>query len=263
MKHSIFPFGETLDGYSVPVLNERAVRAGAGILFFFAMVTFMNAWLLGDFAPTRLFIVVFMVDFSIRLFVSPKYAPSLIVGQFLVRKQMPEYTGAAQKAFAWAIGFVLSVAMFYLMVVNQYMGPINMLICATCLVLMWFETSAGICIGCKIYNLFAKDPAQLCPGSTCAYVPVKGAAGSGAQAMVLLVFLGAFFALAKTLTPSDPPSAALSTPAAIAVMPKTGADASTVKSGGAPESELARCVVPDFAKAIGHEAMWKKHNNCP
>ena len=42
--------------YGVPVLNERAVRAAAGILFFFAMVSFMNAWLTGNFAPTRVFV---------------------------------------------------------------------------------------------------------------------------------------------------------------------------------------------------------------
>jgi hypothetical protein len=27
-------------------------------------------------------------------------------------------------------------------------------------------------------------------------------------------------------------------------------------------AEAERCKVPEFAKAIGHEEMWKKHNNC-
>lgn len=27
-------------------------------------------------------------------------------------------------------------------------------------------------------------------------------------------------------------------------------------------AEAERCKVPDFAKAIGHEAQWKLHNNC-
>ena len=31
-----FRFGETVRGYLVPVLNEREVRAAAGILFFLA-----------------------------------------------------------------------------------------------------------------------------------------------------------------------------------------------------------------------------------
>jgi len=50
---NFFAFGNRLDGYAVPVLNERAVRAAAGIVFFFAMVSFMNAWLIGNFQPTR------------------------------------------------------------------------------------------------------------------------------------------------------------------------------------------------------------------
>ncbi|MBK6853656.1 MAG: hypothetical protein IPG93_19280 [Burkholderiales bacterium] len=54
---AIFSFGERLEGYAVPVLNERAVRAGAGIVFFFAIVSFMNAWLIGNFQPTRVFVV--------------------------------------------------------------------------------------------------------------------------------------------------------------------------------------------------------------
>ena len=49
MSKAVFQFGETVPGYSIAVLNERAVRAAAGILFFFAMVTFMNAMLLGNF----------------------------------------------------------------------------------------------------------------------------------------------------------------------------------------------------------------------
>ena len=28
-------FGETVEGYNIPVLNEREIRASAGILYFF------------------------------------------------------------------------------------------------------------------------------------------------------------------------------------------------------------------------------------
>jgi len=104
MSGSLFQFGEQVPGQPVPVLNERTVRAGAGLLFLFAMIAFMNAWLTGNFAPTRVFVVAFLIDFALRLFVSPRYAPSLIVGQWLVRRQQPEWTGAPQKRFAWGIG---------------------------------------------------------------------------------------------------------------------------------------------------------------
>ena len=59
-------FGEKIDGYEVRVLNEREVRAAAGILFFFAMITFLNSWLTGNFNPTKFFVVVFLIDFFIN-----------------------------------------------------------------------------------------------------------------------------------------------------------------------------------------------------
>ena len=43
MTNSIFQFGERLPEFEVLVLNERAVRASAGILFFFALVSFMTS----------------------------------------------------------------------------------------------------------------------------------------------------------------------------------------------------------------------------
>ena len=78
--NGVLGFGEQIEGYPVRVLNERAVRAAAGIVFLFAIVAFMNAWLTGNFQPTRLFVVAFLADFTIRVFVNPRYAPSLIVG---------------------------------------------------------------------------------------------------------------------------------------------------------------------------------------
>jgi hypothetical protein len=58
---SFFRFGDTQPDYALPVLNERAVRASAGILFFFGLVCFMNGWLVGNFQPTRVFVVTFLV----------------------------------------------------------------------------------------------------------------------------------------------------------------------------------------------------------
>lgn len=54
--------------------------------------------------------------------------------------------------------------MMYLVVLQNVRGPINLIVCLTCLLLLFFETAFGICIGCKIYNLFNPEKAQLCPG---------------------------------------------------------------------------------------------------
>ena len=248
---NVFSFGERLDGYAVPVLNERAVRAAAGIVFFFAIVAFMNAWLTGNFQPTRVFVVAFLVDFTIRIFVNPKFAPSLILGQWMVRKQQPEWVGAPQKRFAWAIGFVLALVMLYLIVIKHVIGPINLIVCAACLVLLFFETAFGICIGCKVYNVFNKNQAQLCPGGVCEFVPARGARGGWAHAAVVLAFVGVVGAWTSHVAANDP--------YVRRVMPAT---APAAASPAVDAAEAERCKVPDFAKAIGHEEKWKLHNNC-
>lgn len=248
---SIFAVGERLPGFSIPVLNERAVRAGAGILFLFAMVAFMNAWLLGNFQPTRVFVVAFLIDFSLRIFVNPRYAPSLIIGQWLVRKQQPEWTGAPQKRFAWAIGFVLAVSMFWLVVMQRVVGPVNILVCALCLCLLFFETAFGICLGCKVYEWVVRKPPELCPGGVCAMGPDPRVQARPSQALVALVYLAMVTGVAQAVYRDEPAE-----PTAVTRIPPSAA------SGTDTLSDAARCTVPEFAKAIGHEAMWKRHNNC-
>lgn len=247
----IFAFGERRPEFPIPVLNERAVRAAAGVVFFFAIVSFMNAWLIGNFQPTRVFVVAFLIDFTIRIFVNPRFAPSLILGQWMVRRQQPEWVGAPQKRFAWAIGFVLALVMLYLVVLRHVIGPINLFVCAACLVLLFFETAFGICIGCKVYNWFNKEQAQLCPGGVCEIVPERGAGGSWAHAGVALAFVGVIGAWTNHVIANDPYAKAQA-PAPVESAAPSPADA----------AEAERCKVPDFAKAIGHEEKWKLHNNC-
>jgi hypothetical protein len=163
----IFYFGEKIKEFDIRVLNEREVRASAGILFLFAIIAFMNAWLLGNFNIIKIFVITFLVDFFIRIFINPKYSPSLIIGRFIVMNQKPEYVGAAQKRFAWVIGFILATTMFFLVIINNIIGPINLFICLACLIFLFFETSFGICLGCMVYNLFNKEKAKLCPGGVC------------------------------------------------------------------------------------------------
>ncbi len=255
MNQSIFQFGQKLPEYSVPVLNERAVRAGAGILFLPAMIAFMNAWLVGNFQPTRVFVVMFLLDFTIRIFINPRFAPSLILGQWVVRKQQPDYVGAPQKRFAWAIGFVLALAMLYLMVIHRVVGPINLIVCSICLLLLFFETAFGICIGCKLYNMFNRNQAQLCPGGVCEAPPEPGAGGNLAQLWILAVFVVGVGLVAQWVYSSSPPE--------LRTVAPPGASAPATAAAPIDPAEAERCTVPDFAKAIGHEAKWKLHNNCP
>jgi Domain of unknown function (DUF4395) len=158
-------FGETVAGYDIPVLNEREIRGAAGILFLFMIISFMTIMFKADFLMIKYFITVFMLDMGIRVFINPKYSPSLIIARFAVRNQTPQYVGAAQKKFAWYIGLTLSTAMFIHMIIFNAYGPINGLSCLICMILMFFEVAFGICIGCRIYGLFNK--VQYCPGEVC------------------------------------------------------------------------------------------------
>lgn len=160
-------FGEDVPGYGIPVLNEREIRAAAGLFFLATLVSFLVILFTGNFVPVKYVLTIFFLDFIIRVFISPRLAPSLVIGRFIVRRQTPEYVGAAQKKFAWVIGLLLSATMFtFLVIVNAY-SLITGLTCLVCLIFLYFESSFGICLGCMVYALFYKRQAQYCPGEVC------------------------------------------------------------------------------------------------
>ena len=170
------------------------------------LATFISLMMIinqGNFVPIKYVIIVFLIDFSIRLFIGPKFSPVLILGRFIVRNQNPEYVGAKQKKFAWYIGLVLAAAMFILMVVFNTYSIITGLVCLICLILMFFESAFGICIGCKMYQLFYKDKVQYCPGEVC---DVKNKQDiqktSLSQFVVLLAFTAFVFLLVYLMNDS-------------------------------------------------------------
>lgn len=188
---SIINFGENVDGFSIPVLNEREIRAAAGILFLLMFVSILTVIMKSDFTLLKYAIVIFLTDISIRVFINPKFAPTLILGRLIVRNQTPEYVGARQKKFAWKIGFSLALVMFVLVVVVNSYSPVTGLICFTCLIFLFFESAFGICLGCKFYPLFFKEKVQYCPGEVC---DIKSRheiqKTSLAQLLVVLAFVG-------------------------------------------------------------------------
>jgi hypothetical protein len=166
-KRGIIGFGETVQGYGVPVLNEREIRAAAGIMFLAMLLSFMQIIFKDNFQPIKYVIILFLIDFAIRIFINPRYSPMLIVGRFIVGRQTPEYVGAPQKKFAWIIGLSLASIMFVLMVVVNSYSPISGISCLLCLIFMFFESAFGICLGCLVYNRIYKVKAEYCPGEIC------------------------------------------------------------------------------------------------
>ena len=231
----MFIIGEKVKGYEVEVLNEREIRAGAGLLFLFGIISFMISILTSNFAVAKIMVVAFMIDFIIRLLINPKYSPSLILGRFMVNNQTPEYVGAVQKRWAWWIGLVLALIMFYSFVLNDIRGPINLLICGACLIFLFFEAVFGICLGCKIYELFHKKKAQYCAGDACNVDMVREPIQkiTFKQIISLLFFIVFLVFLPKAIH--------------------------YYQSNLAPEKD---CTVPQFAIDMGQTEVWKKHNNC-
>ncbi|HHB94537.1 MAG TPA: DUF4395 domain-containing protein [Campylobacterales bacterium] len=164
--NSFWQYGERVEGYDVLVLNEREARAGAGILFAIGILSLMNAVALGHVIVTKVFISFFTLDFLIRV-IQPRYSPSLLLGRFFVQNQRPEYVGAIQKRFAWGLGLLLALPMFYLLVINFQPNPIKVLVCILCLILLFLESAFSICLGCKFFEIFKKDPVKYCPGGVC------------------------------------------------------------------------------------------------
>lgn len=166
MKKTI-QFGEIVEGYDTLVVNEREIRASAGILYFFMFLAWMFVIFKEEYFLIKLINTIFFLDFLIRMFISPKYSPSLIIGRLFVGNQKPEYVGAAPKKFAWTIGLVLATIIFILLVVMNSTSIITGIICHICLIFLFFEAVFGICLGCKFYSLFNKENPQYCPGEIC------------------------------------------------------------------------------------------------
>jgi hypothetical protein len=186
---AIVKFGEDVEGYRIPVLNEREIRAAAGILFVLMFAAIAGAVLTGSFVLLKYAIAIFLPDMLIRVLLSPRFSPTLVLGRLAVRGQTPEYVGAPQKRFAWIIGIVLASVMFVLVNVLNTYGPISGIICLVCLVFLFFEAAFGICLGCLAYPLIHRSGVQHCPGEVCAPSDRKDIQRvSRGQLLVLLAF---------------------------------------------------------------------------
>ena len=196
----IIKFGEDVEGYNIPVLNEREIRAAAGILFLATFTSLMFILFKGNFILIKYVIILFLTDFIIRVFINPKFSPTLIIARLIVRNQTPEYVGAAQKKFAWIIGVVLSATMFVFFIIVNAFSPITGITCLICLIFLFFESVFGICLGCKFYPLFFKDKVQYCPGEVCDVKQRQDIQKtSKSQFLILLAFVAFIFLIVNLM----------------------------------------------------------------
>lgn len=168
--------GLKIHGKDAPygVLDERAIRATAGIKFFVWFFTVLYTYFTKDFTLVTIVLPLFFLNFLVLVLWGPKYSPVSILWTFFVKKQKPDYVWAIQKRFAWSLGLIMSSTVMILIFWFGITGLSPLVLCSICLILMWMETSLGICVWCKIYywlinKWILKEPEHrpACPGGAC------------------------------------------------------------------------------------------------
>ena len=165
VKHT--SFGVLIQEYDFPVFNERSIRGAAGLLFALGFAGWTLAAATQDFSLLRLFGATFMLDMFLRLFLGQRFTPSLMVSDFLVRKQRPEWVDAKPKQTAWAIGFSMVLIACFMMGWLGIRNEIVLAWCGVCLSFLFAEAAFGFCAGCWLHMKFSKDKPRLCSGDVC------------------------------------------------------------------------------------------------
>jgi len=203
LRSFLHEYGETVPGYDIGVINEREVRATAGIMFLLGMIVIFVGIGYNHVIVARVYLAFIFFDFIIRI-INPKYSPALLFGRIFVQNQKPEYVGAMQKRFAWILGFIISIPMMYWFVLNWDITFYKVLICVLCLSLLFLEAAFNVCVGCKMYTFFMQKQAQYCPGGVCeiqtkepiqTFNPIQK---SISTIMVIALSVGIYLFLAKT-----------------------------------------------------------------
>ncbi len=157
-----------------PVVNEREIRGAAGIMFLIGIITFAVVFFTQNFLPLYIIVPLFWLDFFVKTVFQPQYSIFGFLAGFFVSNQKPEYVGAIQKRFAWAIGLFLATLMIVLAIILGVRGWPLFAICSVCLFFMWLESAFGICVGCSIYTWLIKkevigepEHKPACAGGVC------------------------------------------------------------------------------------------------
>lgn len=174
---TIFQFGKQVAEIPYRVLDEREVRANSGIMLLIGAIASINGFIFQRYWILPYIIGFLFLNFALCV-VNPYLSPIFQLGRLITRKQAPLYIGAVQKRFAWSLGTMLSLTIliltFFLLQDASYFEPVCGL-CVICLILLYSESSFGVCIGCKLYfgamkiGLIKKPAVKPnCMGDSCA-----------------------------------------------------------------------------------------------
>jgi len=237
----IFQFGQDIPEYNFKVINERDARASAGIMFLLGILSLFSFILSKNLFWAELFSITFIIEFIVRVFVNPIYAPYMLLGSLVVSNQEPEWVEAKPKKFAWVLGVILGFIMAYF-IINNIVSPIRLLTCVLCLILLFLESAFSICLGCMMYKRLNKKLYK-CPGGVCEVSQKRSIKGGP---IVLLAFIAIFYGTYYELKEYK-------------YMPKVEHTSKVVSEKPVEDKD---CTPPQWAIDMGHKDMWLEHNGC-
>jgi len=257
-----FNFGEKTSEYDFKVINEREARASAGIMFLLGTISLFNFIMTKDLFFAEVFSLTFILEFVIRIFINPLYAPYMMLGSLFVRNQKPEWVEAKPKKFAWVLGLMLGAVMGYFILFN-ILTPARLIVCLLCLFLLYMEAVFGICLGCMIYKKLNLE-LQKCPGDVCEVWQKPKRANPIVMLLVAAGFLATSYYLLK-LTKYAPSKAD------IAFQKELEEDNAFISGEEEEEAPATKsnttstnkdCTPPQWAIDMGHKDMWLEHHGC-
>ncbi|WP_122892821.1 DUF4395 domain-containing protein [Arcobacter peruensis] len=234
-------FGETVDEYDFKVINENDARASAGIMFLLGILSLFSVFLINNLFWVELFSITFIIEFVIRVFINPKYAPYMILASLIVSNQKENWVEAKPKKFAWILGVLLGFIMAFF-IVFDFMSPIRLLICVLCLVLLFLESAFGICLGCLLYKKININ-VNKCAGDVCEIDDRKKKKDYKSKIILLFCFTILFSSIYFYLNNY-----------------KYKVSKETMLDIKASKPIKDDCQAPQWAIDMGHEQMWKSHN---
>lgn len=110
-KNNFRRIGTNIKGFEYPVVNEREVRTGAGIMFLIGIMAFILVTKRHNYEYLYFTVPLFLIDFAIKVFIGPHLSPISVIAKLTVKNQKPEWVGAIQKRFAWSLGLFMATLM--------------------------------------------------------------------------------------------------------------------------------------------------------
>jgi len=175
---------------STHYINERALRARAGLMFLAPIVLLYTRMEHGDhnevvanaisgavqvreydhILPILLTVFVIYEMLTAMSVKTAHFSLTSQAGAYLTKNQTPIYQAMKPKVFAWRIGFLLAVICL-VSLVYSIMQSLTLYLLGICMLFMWLETACGICAGCYFHQLLVRtgildESCELCATST-------------------------------------------------------------------------------------------------